>query len=426
MIKITKRVVDALAVDPAGGDRFVWDAGDGALKGFGIRVKPSGIASFIIQYRTPEGRTRRLAIGRVGTLTPEDARNQAREKLAAVAKGADPSAERRRMRNGITVAELCDLYLAENQFRIKASTLNMDRSRIETHVKPLLGRQSVISLTSDDIERMQLDIAAGKTAKPRRQGRRGGVARGGRAVAGRTVGMLASMLEFARRKKLIAVNPARDVRRLPEGKQQRFLNLDEIRSLGLGLRVEEGTQTSPAALAAIRFLLLSGLRRMEALALPRTSVDRHYQCIRFEDTKSGPQIRPVGSAALRLLDRLSFREESPWVFPADDGEGHYVGLPKVLGRVCARAGLAGVTIHVLRHSFAAAAAQLGYSELTIAGLLGHTVSGVTARYAHVPDHALVAAADRVSETIREALDDRRGGSQRTSPASARNHSNPSH
>jgi integrase len=238
--------------------------------------------------------------------------------------------------------------------------------------------------------------------------------------------MFASMLEFARRKKLIAVNPARDVRRLPEGKQQRFLNLDEIRALGLALRVEEGTQTSPAALAAIRFLLLSGLRRMEALALPRTSVDRHYQCIRFDDTKSGPQIRPVGSAALRLLDRLSFREESPWVFPADDGEGHYVGLPKVLGRVCARAGLTGVTIHVLRHSFAAAAAQLGYSELTIAGLLGHTVSGVTARYAHVPDHALVAAADRVSETISEALDDRRGGSQRTAPASGGNHSNPSH
>jgi integrase len=424
MIKITKRVVDALAADPAGRDRFVWDAGDGALKGFGIRVKPSGIASFIIQYRTPEGRTRRLAIGRVGTLTPEDARNQAREKLAAVAKGADPSAERRRMRNGITVAELCDLYLAENQIRIKASTLKMDRSRIETHVKPLLGRQPVISLSSDDIERMQLDIATGKTAKPRRKGGRGGVARGGRAVAGRTVGMFASILEFARRKKLIAVNPARDVRRLPEGKQQRFLNLDEIRSLGLGLRVEEGTQTSPVALAAIRFLLLSGLRRMEALALPRASVDRHYQCIRFKDTKSGPQIRPVGSAALRLLDRLSFREESPWVFPANDGEGHYAGLPKVLGRVCARVGLAGVTIHVLRHSFAAAAAQLGYSELTIAGLLGHTVSGVTARYAHVPDHALVAAADRVSETISEALDDRRGGSQRTAPASAA--INPSH
>jgi integrase len=53
-----------------------------------------------------------------------------------------------------------------------------------------------------------------------------------------------------------------------------------------------------------------------------------------------------------------------------------------------------VTLHTLRHSFAAAAAELGFSELTIAGLLGHSVPGVTARYAHVPDSALVVAADQ--------------------------------
>ena len=73
------------------------------------------------------------------------------------------------------------------------------------------------------------------------------------------------------------------------------------------------------------------------------------------------------------------------MFPADRGDGHFIGLPRVLGRMCDRAGLAGVTVHVLRHSFAAAAAEIGFSELTIAGLLGHSVPGVTARYAHVPD-----------------------------------------
>ena len=78
-------------------------------------------------------------------------------------------------------------------------------------------------------------------------------------------------------------------------------------------------------------------------------------------------------------------------------------MPRVLARVCARAGLKDVTVHTLRHSFAATAAELGFSELTIAGLLGHTVPGVTARYAHVPDSALIAAADRVSERIAAAL-----------------------
>src|SRR5258705_8827120 len=118
MPKITKRLVDALTVDQAGGDRFVWETGDGALKGFGIRVKPSGVASFLIQYRTRTGRTRRLAIGRVGTLAPEEARDLARELLVAVAKGEDPSGERHRIRKAMTVSELCDLYLAEVQYRI--------------------------------------------------------------------------------------------------------------------------------------------------------------------------------------------------------------------------------------------------------------------------------------------------------------------
>jgi integrase len=86
------------------------------------------------------------------------------------------------------------------------------------------------------------------------------------------------------------------------------------------------------------------------------------------------------------------------------GDGHLVGLPKVLERMCAKAELAGVTVHVLRHTFAATAAEMGFSELTIAGLLGHAVPGVTARYAHIPDSALVAAADRISTRMAAALD----------------------
>ena len=96
MPKITKRTVDQLRPDPAGRDKFLWDAGDGALKGFGVRVKPSGVASYIVQYRNKEGRTRRLALGRVGVLTPEEARIEAGDKLKAAAKGGDPSAEANR------------------------------------------------------------------------------------------------------------------------------------------------------------------------------------------------------------------------------------------------------------------------------------------------------------------------------------------
>jgi integrase len=148
----------------------------------------------------------------------------------------------------------------------------MDRSRIERHVRPLLGRRTVWSLAPEDIEKMQLDIAAGKTARKRNG--RGGVPAGGKGVAARTVGVLGTILELARRRRLISVNPARGVDKLPEGKQRRFLSLDEIGQLGAVVRDagEEGIE-SRLGLAAIRFLLLTGLRRMEALALPWEWVD---------------------------------------------------------------------------------------------------------------------------------------------------------
>ena len=404
MPKITKRTVDLLRADKTGRDVFVWDAGDGALKGFGVRVKPSGSATYLVQYRNREGRTRRLALAKVGTVTPDEAREMARGRLAEAAKGADPSAERRVARDAITVGELCDLYLSHAKGKIKDSTLAMDRSRIDTHVRPLIGRLSVRSLTGADIERMKSDILAGKTAKPRKPGR-GGVSKGGPGVTARTVGMLRTILEYARGSlRIIVENPANGVKKPTDGKQRRFLNLDEIARLGEALRLSEDNRESPTATAAIRLLILTGFRRMEALSLPRAWIDARARCIRFEDTKSGYQLRALGSQALKLLQSQPHDGRSPWVFPADRGSGHFIGLPKVLERVCEKAGLNGITLHVLRHSFAAAAAEMGFSELTIAGLLGHSVPGVTARYAHIPDSALVAAAERVSSRIAAALE----------------------
>jgi integrase len=399
--KLTKRAVDAIRPDPGGREIFVWDD---TLRGFGVRMMPSGTASFFVQYRTMEGRTRRLRIGKVGTLTPDEARGIARDKLVAAIKGADPSAERHAARAAMTVGDLCDLYLAEAKERVKASTLAMDRSRIERHVKPLLGRHSVRSVTTEDIEKMQLDIAAGRTARKRPEGR-GGVTTGGKGVAARTVGMLGTILEFARRRRLISANPARGIERLPEGRQRRFLDLVEIGQLGATIREAEAEGfENRTGLAAIRFLLMTGVRRNEALGLPWVLVDASARCIRFADSKSGAQLRPIGAAAVTLLETLPRADGADFVFPADRGDGHFIGLPRVLERMCVRAKLAGVTVHVLRHSFAAAAAEMGFSELTIAGLLGHSVPGVTARYAHVPDRALLAAADQVSMRIAAGLD----------------------
>lgn len=418
MPKLTKRVIDAMEPAPGLPESYAWDS---ELKGFGVRLLRSGIGTYILKYRVPDGRQRKLALGRVGTLTPDEARALARQRLSEVAKGADPSAERQALRKAMTLAELCDLYLEDAAPRVKASTLAMDHSRIERHVKPLLGRRSVVGLEPEDIAKLQADIAAGRSAQPRGEGR-GGVTTGGKGAAVRTVGMLGTILEFAKRRKLIRENPARGVERLPEGRQTRFLTLEEIGRLGTAMRQAEAAGVNPVGVAAVRFLLLSGCRRMEALALPLAWVDAPAGCIRFRDSKgirareagSRIEIRPIGAAALAVLDQVPRPAGCTFAFPASRGGGHFVGLPVVLARICALAELQDVTVHVLRHSFAATAAGMGFSELTIAGMLGHRVPGVTARYAHVADSALVAAADRVADALRHACEIGRRSNQNIS------------
>jgi integrase len=404
MPKITKRFVDTLGPDPTGRDVFRWDAGNGALKGFGIRVKSSGAASYLVQYRNQEGRTRRLVLGRLGELTPDEARRLASDKLKQVRRGGDPSAERHSARDAMTVLELCDLYLADAKERIKPSTLAMDRSRVECHVKPLIGHRTVTGLTRRDIERFQVDIAAGKTGKARKDTGRSGQTTGGRGVASRTVGMLGTIFEFAIRHGLVSGNPVRGVHRFADNKNKRFLSLEELGALGNAMREGFSNGESCTGIAAIRALLLTGCRRNEILALPLAWVDARGHCIRFGDTKSGSQIRPIGTTVAKHLTDQPIKDGCSWIFPSERGKGHFVGLPRVLARLCERAGLQNVTIHTLRHTFGSVAAELGFSDLTIAGLLGHTVPGVTGRYAHVPDRALVVAADHVSSRMAAALD----------------------
>ncbi len=410
MKKVTVRTVDALK-PKRDRDVFLWD---GELRGFGVRVKPSGLKSYLVQYRNADGATRRLVLGHHGVTTAKRARDLARAKLVEVSEGLDPSAMRHMSREGWTVAEVCEWYLAEAEAErllgrkrrpIKASTLAMDRSRINTHIRPLIGSKRVHRLCLVDIEAMQADVAAGKTAKPR-IGSRGGAATGGAGVAARTISTFHSILEHAVRHGLIEKNPSRGVRRIAGEARDRRLSIAEIRRLGKAVRFAEASGEHPVGLAVVKLLLMTGFRRMECLALQRTWIDLERCCVRFPDTKSGAQVRAIGSAAAKLIASQPIRSGSRYVFPADRGDGHFVGAVRVLGRVCAEAKLSGVTPHVLRHTFASVAAELGFSELTIAALLGHSARGVTQRYVHI-DEALRMAADRVADEIARLL----GGKQ---------------
>lgn len=411
MKKLTKQLVEALkpsTVGVKGSYSFLWDQ---ELRGFGVQVMPSGLKSFIVQYRNAQGRSRRMVIGRYGVKTVEEARHEAKGILGAISRGADPIEEKKAaIEDATTVADVCDWYLIEAEAGrilgrrrrpIKASTLAMDRSRIDVHIKPLLGKRAVSTLKLGDIEGAQADIAAGKTSKPRASSR-GGAATGGEGVAARTMSTLHSVFEHAVRLGKIEGNPARGVRRLATTPRDRRLSRAEIARLGAAMRTAGQDGEHPIGLAAIRFFLMTGFRRMEGLALERAWLDDEESSIRFPDTKSGAQTRVIGRAAVDLL-LAQPQTGSRFFFPADWGEGHFVGVVRVLDRICAMARLEDVTPHTLRHTFASLAGDLGFSELTIAALLGHASRGVTQRYVHI-DEALRLAADRVAEEMADILD----------------------
>jgi integrase len=306
---------------------------------------------------------------------------------------------------------VCDWYLEQaeagrlvgrSRRPIKQSTLKMDRSRIETHIKPLLGARLVRGLTLQDIEGMQADIAAGKSARGRKKGR-GGRSTGGAGVASRAISTLRALLGHAARLGVIARNPAAGVRLLAVGRRKRRLNEDEIRHLGRVMRDAAAAGEHPTGLSAIRLMLLTGFRRMEVLGLKWPWFSRKEHCVHFPDTKTGAQMRILGKAAMDCIEAQNPRENSLFIFPADWGDGHFIGVVRVLERICRKAKLENVTPHVLRHTFASVAGDLGFSELTIAGLLGHSARGITQRYVHL-DTALVVAADRVSMEILAMLD----------------------
>jgi hypothetical protein len=167
-----------------------------------VRLRPNGAGSYVVQYRNVERRSRRLTLGSLHVLTPEQARGLARDKLAAVCNGEDPAEERKALRGAPTVAQVCDWYLEQagggrllgrKRKPIANTTLTLDRSRIETHVKPLIGSRTVRGLSLADLENFQAHVAAGKTAKAR--DRCGGVTTGGPGVAGRTLGMLHTIFQ---------------------------------------------------------------------------------------------------------------------------------------------------------------------------------------------------------------------------------------
>lgn len=405
MAKLNKRSVDG--AQPRQSEWFLWD---GELKGFGLRVRPSGRKFYLAQYRF-KGRTRRLMLGEHGRLTPDQARAKAFAALNAVAHAQDPAEARDIDRQAVTLRQFIETnYLPDAEKGLvtyrgrpkKPGTLVVDRGRIRRHILPLLGSRKVPDISAQDCARFIADVASGATAVDVKTGPRGrAIVEGGPGTARRTAGLLGGIFSYAMVRHLRDDNPMRGVdRRFADRRRERVLSQEEYSRLG---RVLADDAVHPSAGAAIKFLALSGFRKGEALNMRHQNFDAKARLVRLEDSKAGPQARALGRAAAAVLEDHPESKGDLVFWGAREGKA-FIGLPKAFARACVVAKIEGVTLHTLRHSFATVAAELGYSEFVIAGLLGHRAGSVTARYSHLPDSALLAAAERVSREIETRME----------------------
>jgi len=411
-MKLTKSTVDAIG--PKERPTYYYDT---ELKGFFLRVMPSGVRAWGYEYRVGTGRKARktrITIAAFGKITPDEARKIARQHSAEVTLGGNPAGDKQTASQALTVGELLDVYEQEGCYvqrgsrigePMKPLTKQYTMARLRNHVLPLLGRLRVSEVGTTEIERMVRDIEKGRTARDDKTGPRTRIiVRGGEGAARKVVRDLSAVFSFAVRRALAAKNPCTTAGvRKTDNQRDRFLSIDEIGLLGTALRELEAEGTNPKAINIARLWALTGCRRNEIAALKWLEVDFDEGLFRFSDSKTGKNVRPLGAAARLLLQTITRDPDSPYVFPAEAGTGHYQGTKGIWARALDLAGLIGVTPHTLRHTLGSTAASKGEALTMIGAILGHRNVRSTAIYAHVQHDPSRLATDRVVADINAAL-----------------------
>ncbi|TIR21785.1 MAG: DUF4102 domain-containing protein [Mesorhizobium sp.] len=399
MAKISKRTVDAS--DKGGKPYFVWDDD---LKGFGLLVLPSGVKSYVYQYRTAGGASRRITIGKHGKLTAEQARTIAEAHNNAVFNGRDPAGEKKEKRHAAKVDDLLDAYVESEAFKSKSEkTRLIDKGRIDRHLRPLLGKMAVPSVRPNDISKAFVSIRDGKTAKREKIGfRKLSRVTGGEGAARKSIRLLRSIFEWAIPEQLVTDNPAALVKVGSDG--QRKTILDDAEAYGrlfkaLDTMEAEKRIRQPVA-DAVRLIALTGARRGEVTGMQWKHVDLQRGLVTLPPAshKTGGKTgedRIIGlpTVAQAIIARQDVGEPNDFVFRPAKGDGP-VALNKPWHSIRAAAKLpTGIGLHGLRHSLASHMAMQGAQASEIMTALGHRNLATSQKYIHWAKEARQAIAE---------------------------------
>lgn len=391
---LTQRVVEGAR--PKADRYWLWDD---QVKGFGCRIAPAGRRTYYVKYRTLTSTQRLMKLGDHGILSLRQARDHAKEMLAAVRRGEDPAQARQEGRAAPVMADLGERFLREYaRVHKKPSSVRMDEKNLERHILPWLGARKVAEVTHAEVARLHQRIGE-KTP----------------GAANRVLALLSKMFNLAEKWSLrrASTNPCRHVTKFKERKIERYVAASEYARLDAVIREAERTGKLAAVGAlAFRLLMMTGCRLGEILALQWRDVELDRGELVLRDSKTGGRRVPLGDEPAMLLrdHHATTRRSIGWVLPRPGREAEPLTAAWMWTRwrwLRRDAGVPDLRIQDLRHGFASVGAAQGLSLLEIGALLGHRTPATTARYTHLVNDPLKRAANKVSIGVRDAWAEQR-------------------
>lgn len=384
-MRLTKRSVEGLE---AADKRY--EVRDDDLPGFLVRVGVTGEKSFYLMYRAGKGRSaakRRLALGSFPAVTVEQARKLAREKLALVTMGADPADALREEKATRSVASVFEQFLAEHvRAKLKPGTVRCYEQQAAAHILPALGKLKITEVSARQVSGLHHSL------------------RQTPYQANRVLSTLSKFFNWCEMAGFRdrGTNPVFGVERFKESKRTIFMGKAEVEAIGATIaRLEASGELSPIAAGVFKVLIFTGARCGEVTTLKWSYLDLEHGLAHLPDSKTGAKTIHLPAAARAVLASLPRINE--YCFPGRHDKGHIVNTKAPWQRILAEAGLSGWRIHDLRHAFASYAANSGQSLPVIGKMLGHTQAATTARYAHLAENPVAAAAESTAQAIQKDL-----------------------
>ena len=358
-----------------------YDIRDDVIPGLTLRVFPSGARSFALARMT-RGRRRYATIGDADAMTVPEARTEARRLIAAFTETVKNDGGPK------TPGHPMDAFAAEfldRQARHwKPRTLECNARIVRKDILPAFGHMTVDAITAEQVR----DWFASMSGRP--------------GVANRAMPVLSMRMRMAELWGYRAhnSNPCKRTRRYRMKPKERFLTAEEMARLNAVLTRDEFR--CPHIVAIVRLLMLTGCRLGEIASLEWDWIKGKR--IFLPDSKSGPRTVWLSGAARAVIDGIPrYSEDCPYLFPIRALTRPIGNIGYHWNRIRDEAGLPGLRLHDLRHSWASTAAMNGVGMVTIAKLLGHALVETTERYVHLSDQSVTGAADRVSNRIQAAL-----------------------